>query len=86
MSSRCLWNRRHEGAGPTFPPRRAVMWGMEQMPAALAQKQKHVIRSRGDRPVAPTFFCAGDCFASLASARGAMTTNSKRTTEKGRIH
>ena len=35
--SRCLWNRRHEGAGPTLPPWRAVMWGMEQMPTALAQ-------------------------------------------------
>jgi len=26
-----------KGAGPTLPPGRAVMWGMEQMPAAPAQ-------------------------------------------------
>jgi len=25
-----------------------------------------LLEGRGDRPVAPTFFCAGDCFASLA--------------------
>jgi len=33
-----------EGAGPTLPPRRAVMWGMKQMPAALAQKRLNLNR------------------------------------------
>jgi len=31
-----------EGAGPTLPPWRAVMWGMKQIPAALAHKNKIV--------------------------------------------
>ena len=41
--SRCLWNRRQEGAGPTSPPWRAVMWGMEQIPAAPAPKTKNML-------------------------------------------
>ena len=32
-----------EGAGPTLPPRRAVMWGMEQISADLALKNKNML-------------------------------------------
>ena len=39
------------------------MWGMEQMPAALAQKQKHVINKPHTIIDKKT---PGDCFASLA--------------------
>ena len=47
--SRCLWNRRQEGAGPTSPPRRAVMWGMKQIPAALAQKRLNLGRHTNNK-------------------------------------
>jgi hypothetical protein len=40
-----------EGAGPTLPPGRAVMWGMEQMPAALAHilNYHHVLKLKNQQ-------------------------------------
>ena len=41
-----LYHRKNKRTD-TLPPRRAVMWGMEQMPAAPAHKnKKHVITGR----------------------------------------
>jgi hypothetical protein len=67
MSSRCLWNRRHEGAGPTSPPRRAVMWGMEQIPAALAQKSNYHHVLKLFKNVTVLFFIFSEAIAAHAS-------------------